>query len=94
MKSIMQNDKECYLCGATHNLEMHHIIEGTANRKNSEEQGLKVWLCQECHKGNDGVHKNAMKAINLKKEAEIMWLQYDWARSIQDFVNIFGKNYL
>ena len=53
-KSIMQHEKECYICrklvgagvplpGA--GLEEHHIF-GAANRKLSEHYGLKVWLCK------------------------------------------------
>lgn len=29
-KSILQSDKECFMCGTTYNLERHHVIFGTA----------------------------------------------------------------
>lgn len=32
MKSILQKEKECYLCGDNRLLESHHIFFGTANR--------------------------------------------------------------
>ena len=41
-KSILQNKKECYITGSTYNLHKHHVFEGTANRKLSEQDGL--WL--------------------------------------------------
>lgn len=94
MKSIMQTDKECCICGTTQNLHEHHVIHGTANRKMSEKYGLKVWLCQEHHTGENGVHNNAYLDDELKKQAEIKWLLYDDTRSIKEFREIFGKNYL
>ena len=49
-KSILQNDKECYLCRRFYNLrttrglEEHHILFGRGRRELSERYGLKVWL--------------------------------------------------
>ena len=39
---------KCYLCGKT-GQHVHHLIPGTANRANSEREGLKVLLCLDCH---------------------------------------------
>ena len=64
------------------------------NRKLSEKYGLKVWLCLEHHTVDNGVHNNAYLDDELKKQAEIKWLLYDYDRSINDFIKIFGKNYL
>ena len=50
-KSILQSDKECYLCRRFYNLrttrglEEHHILFGRGRRELSERYGLKVWLC-------------------------------------------------
>ena len=93
-KSIMQEEKCCCICGTTQNLHEHHVIYGTANRKMSEKYGLKVWLCQEHHTGENGVHHNPYLDDELKKQAEIKWLLDDDTRSIRDFRIIFGKNYL
>lgn len=57
MKSIIQKNNECYNCGCSGILEEHHIIYGTANRRNSEQYGLKVNLCYNCHRGTYGVHR-------------------------------------
>lgn len=94
MKSIMQKEKRCCICGTTNNLHEHHVIHGNANRKLSEKYGLKVWVCLEHHTGDNGVHNNAYLDDELKKRAEIKWLLYDYDRSINDFIKIFGKNYL
>lgn len=36
MKSILQNEKRCYVCGLYSPVEEHHTIHGNANRKISE----------------------------------------------------------
>ena len=92
MKSIIQKEKQCYVCGTTYNLHDHHIIFGTANRRNSERFGLKVWLCQEHHTGNAGVHFNRDFDLALKKLAQRKFEAEYGARN--EFRSIFGKSYL
>lgn len=62
-KSILQSDKECYLCRKRYNLrttrslEEHHILFGRGRRELSEQYGLKVWLCHNHHnEPHLGVH--------------------------------------
>lgn len=45
-KSILQDEKECYITGLKEGLHKHHIYPG-ANRKNSEKYGFWVWLSPE-----------------------------------------------
>lgn len=68
MKSIMQNDKRCFITGRDYNLHKHHIF-GAANRKISEKYGLWVWLNAEIHNGNnpDAVHNNPNKGYDKYK---------------------------
>lgn len=67
MKSIIQTDKDrCYLCGRYGQTEEHHVFGGP-DRLMSEKYGLKVRLCIECHKGNDGAHGSSEKAKRLRK---------------------------
>ena len=55
---MIQVEKECYICGTTHNLENHHLFL-SANRKVSEKYGLTVWLCHYHHQDHkEGVHHN------------------------------------
>lgn len=93
MKSIIQDDKKCFFCGTTRDLEEHHIFFGTANRKLSEKDGLKVWLCREHHTGNSGVHHNKERDLILKRYAEEIYLQY-YEKTIEDFIKRYGKNYI
>lgn len=92
MKSIIQTEKQCFVCGKTFNLHDHHIIYGTSNRKQSEKYGLKVWLCYEHHTGSLGVHFNKNLDLHLKKLAQEHFEAKYGARN--DFRSIFGKSYL
>lgn len=92
MKSIIQSEKECYVCGTKMNLHCHHCIYGTSNRKNSEKYGLKVWLCQEHHTGDDGVHHDRIMDLMLKRKAQKHFEKHHGNR--EDFIRVFGKNYL
>lgn len=92
MESIIQKEKQCYLCGTTYNLHDHHIIFGTSNRKNSERFGLKVWLCQEHHTGSTGVHFNRAFDLSLKETAQKRFEAEFGDRN--EFRSIFGKSYL
>ncbi|MBQ8766587.1 MAG: hypothetical protein IJZ16_07265 [Clostridia bacterium] len=100
-KSILQTDKEhCYLCGRNSRadyfgLDEHHVFGGYGVRKISEKYGLKVYLCHDrCHEfGENAVHKNAEvdRALKAKAQKKAM-KRYGW--SVEDFIDIFGKNYL
>lgn len=94
-KSIIQSQKECFICKTILNLEEHHIFFGSANRKLSEKYGLKVFLCLTHHKGIDGVHGKNGKKLNdyLHQIAEKKWLEY-YNKTIEDFIREFGKNYI
>ena len=91
MKSIIQKDKECYLCGSTRNLELHHIMFGS-HRPKSTKFGLLVWLCAFHHRDNrHGVHGNRELDVWFKQLAqncfEIIYGHEMW-------MEVFGRNYL
>lgn len=93
MKSVLQNEKKCYVCRTTQNLHDHHIFFGTANRKLSEKRGLKVWLCAAHHNmSNEGVHFNKKLDTLLKMEAQEYYEEHIGSR--EDFRSEFGKSYL
>lgn len=94
MKSIIQNKKQCFVCGKTTNLHSHHIIFGK-NRKKADEDGLIVYLCYEHHEGTNGVHgKNGHDLdLRLKEIAERFWLGYN-KKTIEDFIERYGRNWL
>lgn len=98
MKSILQEKKECYLCRymynsqRLHGLESHHMIPGTANRRKSEQYGLKVWLCQEHHRnGVMAVHQNKALMDTLKTIAQ---REFEKKYSHENWMKEFGKNYM
>ena len=97
MKSIIQADREnCFICGKNANADYHgldeHHVYGASNRKKSEQYGLKIYICHDsCHL--NGVHKNA--ALNRKVQAIVQrraMQYYGW--TIDDFIGIFGRNYI
>lgn len=94
MKSIIQDTKECYVTGSTYNLHEHHIFFGTSLRRLSEKYGLKIWLRPELHNmTNDGIHFNHDFDMEIKQMAQDKAMEhYGW--STEDFIKIFGRNYL
>ena len=92
MKTVLQTNKECFVCGTTNNLESHHVFGGTANRKVSERYGLKVWLCHEHHTGNTGVHFNPELNQQLHEIAQRFYEAHYGTR--EDFRRDFGKSWL
>lgn len=92
MKSIIQSEKECFICYNTKCLECHHIFHGTANRKLAEKYGIKVWLCNMHHTGARGVHRSNELDEHLKRIGQKAFERQHGTR--EDFMKIFGKNYL
>ena len=90
-ESIIQTERCCYFCGKLTGLERHHVFGGVANRKVSETYRLTVWLCHECHVGNEGAQYDKEKNLHLKQEAQKAFQSYyghaAWMRLIR-------KNYL
>ena len=96
MDSIIQDEKVCYLCGRNGNgdrLEEHHILFGNPNRDHSEKYGLKVWLCGErCHRnGKNAAHRCRDTDLMLKRIAQE---KFEENHSREDFISLFGRNYL
>ena len=96
MKSVLQNEKKCFLSGSTSNLEEHHIFFGSAKRKLSEKYGLKVYLTKHFHTGDingnkNAVHFNKSLDLHLKKTAQE---KFEETHTRQEFINTFGRSYL
>lgn len=96
---IQEKDGTCFLCALLNNdyscktnLEEHHIFGG-ANRKLSEEYGLKVYLCQEHHReGPEAVHKNAKTRDTIQQIGQQAFENAGHRR--EEFMKIFGRNWL
>lgn len=92
MKSIIQSEKECFVCGTEYNLHEHHIFEGTGRRKQSEKYGMKVWLCGRHHNlSNEGVHFNKELDLQIKRIAQ---RKFEETHSREDFIKCFGRNFI
>lgn len=89
-KSIVSCYPNCFLCGSSRHIEIHHIFGGP-NRKKSTKYGLVVPLCDKCHRGQDGVHANHSKMLYLQRIGQQLFNKY---YPNLDFVEIFHKNYL
>lgn len=92
MDSIIQNHKECLICGSW-NIEDHHIFFGQANRKLSEKYGLKVWLCPTHHRGTIGVHGRDGHKLDMQLK-ELGQKAFEWEHTRDEFIKTFGRNYL
>jgi len=92
MKKIKTINKEqCYFCGRTDHLQIHHIMN-SADRKKSEEDGLCVWLCLWHHTGSpEAVHRNQEKKLHLKKVAQAI---YEQEHSHEEWMQRYKRNYL
>lgn len=93
-KSILStHSNRCFLCGSSRMLEKHHVFGG-AYRSKSEKLGMTVHLCHNCHnEPPKGVHHNAEMNRQLKARAQRKAMEY-YGWSVEDFINMFGKNYL
>lgn len=103
-------NKTCYLCAKLHDdytekprLEAHHVIFNAHNRKLSDKYGLIIYLCPAHHTGTnlsasdnyelckEAVHINPVTREMTCKAAQMAFItQYP----DEDFVKIFGRNYL
>lgn len=98
MQSIIQTDLDrCFLCGLPANgdpLDWHHCFGGS-RRKKSEQYGLKVLLHHnQCHIfGMGAVHQDIRSRQYIQQAAQRAAMdEYGW--TIEDFIRMFGKNYL
>lgn len=91
-KSILQNERECWFCGRTEPLHLHHVFYGTGLRSISDQYGLTVWLCPKHHNmSNDGVHMNRERDLELKQYAQ---QKFEKEYSHELFMERIGRNYL
>lgn len=75
-------------------LVRHEIFFGVRNRKKSIEDGLVVFLTPKMHNmSNQGVHFNKEFDLLLKQVGETQWLKKN-NKTIDDFIERYGKNYL
>ena len=90
-KSIMQEEKECYVTGRTKGLHKHHIYGGP-NRQISEKNGFYIWLIPTFHNLSDkGIHFDKAFDLNVKRACQ---REYEKTHSREEFMKLIGRNYL
>lgn len=96
-KSIISNERVCLICGTNQDLHKHHIFNGYANRRLSEQFGCWCYLCGKHHNLSDqGVHNNEELNLYLKKLCQEKWeaLNGGGEDARKKFIKRFGINYL
>ena len=90
MKSILQNEKQCFFTGRTDNLQKHHVMNGNGLRPKAEKYGLWVWLTATEH---ERIHSAAGTAdrIDLKRTAQA---KFEETHTRAEWMALFHKNYL
>lgn len=93
MTSIVQDlsEERCFVCGSRRQLELHHIMHGTANRRISTRTGLVCWLCKYHHTGPFGVHSDAELNKKLQRAAQTA---FEYKYGHRQWMELFKKNYL
>ena len=93
------NEWMCWACkknggGKLDRHEIFHEDMGGTMRARSKMTGLWVYLCHDpCHQGKNGVHSNRAMDLRLKEIAQYeAQKEYGW--TTEQFVQLFGKNYL
>lgn len=90
-KSLISDEKKCFKCGTTYGIHKHHIFGGP-NRNNSEKYGCWVYLCGRHHNLSDeGIHFDFEFNLITKQFCQ---QKFECKYNHQDFMKIFGKNYL
>ncbi len=92
--SILTDDLEhCVICGKAP-VNKHEIFYG-ANRHNSIKYGTVIPLCTaEHHVGNAiGIHADKELDLEWKQKGQQAFMKH-YNKNIEDFIEIFGKNYL
>ena len=87
-KSRISNLPMCTRCGSTKNLHHHHLLNGP-NRKKSDEDGLWIYLCEECH---EYVHNHKQVLLSYKEMGQKVYEREIGTR--EDFMKRYRRNYL
>ena len=84
--------RQCYVCGCTTNLHRHHVFEGSANRKKSDQYGMVIDLCGRHHNlSSDGIHFNKDLDLKVKREYQ---KKFEEQYGHEKFMEVFKRNYL
>ena len=82
-----------YFTGEPEETVRHEIFNGP-NREKSKKDGLWIAITPEHHARIHRSKEEGSEWHNLMVAGQIEWLKADWGRSIIEFVERYGKNYL
>lgn len=85
----------CIMCGRT-NTNKHEIFGGNRNRENSKKYGLVIPLCVFEHHNQiecKGIHFDKELMENWHKIGQKVFMEH-YNKTVEEFIQIFGKNYL
>lgn len=97
MDKFSDEYRKCFLCKRTetacNRLEVHHIFQN-ANRNKSDEYGLTVLLCADCHRLKPwAAHQSGKTMDYLHKYGQnLAQEKYGW--TVEQFREIFGASYI
>ena len=88
MKSILQDEKKCFVSGAEVDLDKHHVFHGP-RRNAAEKWGCWIWLRHDIHME---VHfKNTALDRMLKRTCQE---RFEEIHGHEKFMEVFGQSYL
>lgn len=91
-KSLLSNERRCYLCGTTLNLHVHHIYAGRFRTK-ADKTGCWVYLCFDHHVGNHGVHTTPEGQAYWKTLKAKCQEEFERIHGHEEFMKTFKRNY-
>lgn len=98
-KPIINTERgRCFLCEKLNGdysykpTHEHHVLYGSGKRRNSEGEGLKVYLCLEHHTAGPKAVHNSREARKLL--CRIFQAEYEKTHTHEEWMQIAGKNYL
>lgn len=87
-KSIMQDEKECFVTGSPYGLDLHHVY-ADPRRKASDKWGCTVWLRHDVHM--DLHQRNTALDRQIKARCQ---KRFEELYGHEKFMDVFGKSYL
>lgn len=90
--SLFTHDEfACDICKKNGNLQRHEIFHGSVRRDRSKRYGCWLYICDDCH---NAIHFGEPQKYDwLKTAAQLTAMHhYEWSK--EEFITIFGKNYL
>lgn len=87
-KSLLQDEKKCFVTGSQQRLDCHHVYAGSC-RKLSDKWGCWVWLRHDIHME---VHNGNTALDHMLKR--VCQEAFEQKYSHEQFMSIFGRNWL